>query len=65
MGFYGSYVFQRQGEQWIELSAPEILYQAMGVHTMSQLLGVDQDTLIFGSMGLSEAGSGVLLVEMK
>jgi hypothetical protein len=65
MGFYGSYVFQRQGEQWIELSAPEILYQAMGVHTMSQLLGVDQDTLIFGSMGLSEAGSGVLLIEMK
>jgi hypothetical protein len=65
MGFYGSYVFQRQGEQWIELSAPEILYQAMGVHTMSQLLGVDQETLIFGSMGLSEAGSGVLLIEMK
>lgn len=65
MGFYGTYIFQRQGDEWAELSVPELLYQAMGVHTLSHLLAVEQATLIFGSTGLSEPGSGVLLVEMK
>jgi hypothetical protein len=63
MGFYGSYIFQRQGGQWTQLPPPEITFQAMGMHTMSYILTENQDLLIFGSIGLSEAGAGVLLID--
>jgi hypothetical protein len=64
MGFYGSYIFQRKAGQWSQLSPPEITFQAMGMHTMSYILTEEQDMLIFGSIGLSEAGAGILLVDL-
>jgi hypothetical protein len=65
MGFYGGYIFQRHESQWTQLSPPEITFQAMGMHTMSYILTAKQDLLIFGSTGLSEAGAGVLLVDLE
>jgi hypothetical protein len=64
MGFFGSYIFQRQGDQWNQLPPPEITFQAMGMHTMSYILTENQDLLIFGSIGLSDADAGVLLIDL-
>lgn len=64
IGFYGSALYQRQGDQWIERSLPENIYQATGMHSLPILLDVDKGVLVFGSLGLSEPGSAILLVEV-
>lgn len=64
LGFYGTFIFQRQGDGWVELSAPELLYQATGVHSLPTLLAAQGERLVFGSVGLSEPGGALLLVEL-
>lgn len=65
MGWHGTYFFQRQGDQWTELTVPEITFQGTtGLLSMQQLLAVDGDILV-SRTGLSDSGSAVLLVKMR
>jgi hypothetical protein len=65
IGWYGTYFFQHQGDQWTEITPPEITSQGTtGLLSMQQLLAVDGDILV-NRTRLSDSGSAVLLVEMK
>jgi hypothetical protein len=65
MGWYGTYFFQHQGDQWTKITPPEITSQgATGLLSTQQLLAVDGDILV-NRTSLSDSSSAILLVEMK